>query len=308
MIKPYEEFLQNITVEFDALRNILANETHTEEEAVEVFKKIVEICVPRAAAILSDNEFKKLWHKYDQRAMEILAKTCEVNKGQYLIDYALVFATDCSSELDKLQSYKLFCAFDNTVSNLYDRITENEDLANIFKHPLNSKIKEAIKDGPKGVLEENNTSFKNYINEIAFFYHMADNPHVGLVGIEHPLSNGKTADFLLARDESEYYVDTITIHNICQKDDINDYVEKKIKEKFDKKLENVRDKNIINKFRVLPIIEYNDERLIGYAPNLSASLCFPPMMSLMEKIEEEPIICLVQLPLTEEMKQYLIKK
>lgn len=305
-MKPYEDFMQIIKTEYDSLNKVLVDETQTEEQAVNVFRKIVEICIPKASEILSDRDYCNLWKKYDQRVRNILNQPIDANNCYYFIDYALVFATDNSSELSKLQSYDLFCAFDNTVESLYIKVTENKDIANKFQHSFESKIKEAVTDGPKRAQDDNNSSFKNYVNEITFFNHIANSTHIGLVGIEETLPNGKKADFHLVCGDNDYYVDTITIHNTSQQEDINRFIKGKVKDKYKLKMNGIQDKEVLNRFRVLPIIEYNDDRLIDYVPNLPCSLCFPPVMTLMEGTANEPIIRLELLPLTEETKQLLI--
>ena len=305
-MKPYEEFIIEIRELYAILASIIAENNYSEQKASEAFKHIVCACVPSVANLMKDKDWTMLWNKYNNRVKDILANPDVQNRSVYLIDYALHFYAE--READKESAYNLFGAFDNTVQELFDVIQTNPKLQDKFKKKLESKIIEVVNDGQRKADEANNSSFKNYVNEIAFFYYIAKHPCLCLSEIEKEMPNGKKADFHLVCDNSEYFVDTITIHDTSSQKDINRFIEGKINDKFDKKTQNLHDQYIMERVRVLAIVEYEDERLLNYSPALPPDKCFPPMIPLMESSDRGNIITLHALPFGNEIKNKLTNK
>ena len=97
----------------------------------------------------------------------------------------------------------------------------------------------------------------------------------------------------------------MTIHNTTEQDDINRFVEGKVNDKFSSKTDGIEDDSILEQFRVLPIIEFNDDRLLNYVPKLPIDKCFPPMISFIGEIEGKNQIILLQLPLSKDIRNQL---
>lgn len=301
----YTEFTQKITEAYTSLASSINDKERDEKECIDAFREVVKICIPFANGLMTNKDWSGLWGKYQQRAKDILQNPVARNNCYYFIDYALIFADNRSSEEDKLQVYKLFDAFDNTVQALNDIIQADDALIKKFQKRLDEKIKAAITDGPGKADSSNNSSFKNYVNEIAFFNHVANHHEIDLSEIETSLPNGKKADFQLSCGDKICLVDTMTIHNTTEQDDINRFVEGKVNDKFSSKTDGIEDDSILEQFRVLPIIELNDDRLLNYVPKLPKDKCFPPMISFIGEIEGENQIILLQLPLSEDIRNQL---
>ena len=306
-MKPYEEFVQEIRQSYACLEKTLANENHSEQEALDTFKGIVSVCVPSVVELMANKNWRKLWNKYNQRLQDLLSRPYIRNRSFYFIDFLSILCDARQSKAEMIQTYNLFEAFENTVQELFDIIHSNRNLEMKFQHKLEAKIVEVVTAGPSLADESNNSSFKNFVNEIAFFYHIAKHLQIGLVDIEKNLPNGKSVDFHLVWDNSEYFVDTITIQNTLNQEELNRFIEGKINDKFFQKTQNLQDKYILDKFRVQAIIEFEDNRLLDYSPNLPNDKCFPPMISLMERTDEKGwVITLEQLPLKDDVKNKLI--
>ena len=301
----YTEFTQKITEAYTSLASSINDKERDEKECIDAFREVVKICIPFANGLMTNKDWSGLWGKYQQRAKDILQNPVARNNCYYFIDYALIFADNRSSEEDKLQVYKLFDAFDNTVQALNDIIQADDALIKKFQKRLDKKIKAAITDGPGKADSSNNSSFKNYVNEMAFFNHVANHQEITLLEIETSLPNGKKADFQLSCGDKICLVDTMTIHNTTEQDDINRFVEGKVNDKFSSKTDGIKDDSILGQFRVLPIIELNDDRLLNYVPKLPKDKCCSPIMSLLQEIEGENQIILVQLPLSEDIRNQL---
>lgn len=303
----YTEFTQKITEAYVLLTSTIERKERSEEDCRNAFKDIVKICIPSVNNLLGNKAWGNLWEKYQQRAEHILQNPEVQNNCIYFIDYALFFTDNRFSNEEKMQVYKLFNAFDNTIQALIYIIKSDKTLINKFQEKLNAKIKAAITDGPKKADNSNNSSFKNFVNEIAFFYHMAIHKEFELEDIESPLPNGKTVDFKLRWGNDVYLIDTITIHCTARQNDINRFIEGKVNDKFASKTKNIEEGSILGQFKVLPIIEYNDSRLFDYAPMLPEAICFPPMMPLLHEEGGKSLIILEQLPLDEIIKNQFIK-
>ena len=301
----YTEFRRVISEAYTALNSAIENKRGTEEDHINAFANVVKICVPSVDNLMTDKDWIEFWERYEQRANDILQNSTIQNNCLYFIDYALVFMDNRLPEEDRLHAYKLFSAFDNTIRALTNIINSDDALINKFQKKLNAKIKAVITDGPKKADNSNNSSFKNFVNEIAFFYHIAIHTEIELVDIEVSLPNGKSADFQLRLDGKDYLVEIMTIHNTARQDDINRFVEGKINDKFSVKTNNLEEDPILNQFRVQTIMEYNDNRLLNYVPILPEIKCLPPMMSFLQEKEGENHIILVQLPLREDIKKQL---
>ncbi len=307
----YTEFVQRIKDAYNSLSNILKEQEIIEEDCIEAFKDVVKICIPSAEKLLNAKDWKRLWKKYQQRAKDILQTQATINNCYYFIDYALIFTDDRYLERDRIQTYKLYNAFNNTVQSLNKEIQTDKELINKFQKKLDKKIIEAITDGPKKSDSSNNSAFKNFVNEIAFFHYVAIHRELELADVETSMPNGKYADFKLKCGGEYYLVDTITIHNISTQDNINRFIEGKIDDKYSAKTNNLTEEPILNRFRVLPFIEYNDTRLLDYVPELPNTKCFPPMIYLVNEISgsdetnDKYNIIFEQLPLSDELKKQL---
>lgn len=300
----YEEFRKRLSNIFERLRNAITERQDIRQQSY-ISKEVISVCVPAAANLFTDKSWFKFWNKYNQRVLDLLNQKEDVNRSFYFIDYVFAFANDNLTEDEGKHIYKLFSAFNNTIDKSLELINQNQDLANKFKRKIEGKIIETITDGPKAADETENSAFKNHLNEIAFFYQIASHPKIGIVEIEKVMPNGKKADFHLVCDDTEYFVDTITIHNTEEREDINWFVEGKIEEKIkDKKINELQDEYIKSRFRVLPIIEF-ENRLIDFTPNLPTDKCFQPMISLLEEQNGEAYISLFHLPLNGDIKEQL---
>ena len=303
----YKIFVKEVNEAYGLLTSAIEHKKD-EKYCIDVFKRIVTICIPSASNLLKEKTWHKLWNKYQKRAEDILMNHATANNCSYFIDYALIFTDNRFSEGDRIHTYKLFSAFNSIIEELNNEIQSNDELINKFQKRLDEKIIEAVTDGPTKADNSNNSAFKNFVNEIAFFYQMAVCQNIELVGIEVPLPNGRTADFQLLCDGEIYLVDTITIHNTIEQDDINRFVEGKVNDKFLHKTENLDGHPVSDLFRVLPIIESNDIRLLDYVPTLPQTRCFPPMMSLLHEIENKNSITLETFPLDEKVRTQLKKE
>lgn len=298
-MKQYSDLLNEIKGAYNTLNALLKQDNYNKEDAIETLKNIVQNCIPSTKTILKKRDWNNLWEKYYKRNKDILENTSTNNNCYYFIDYALLFNSS-APEKEKINAYKLFNAFENVIQNLKEIIQSDNKLT----PKLDEKIINVICDGPKKTEESYNSTFKNHLNEIAYLHYIVMHIKKELLSIEYTLPNGKRADFQLKYNDNIYYIDTITIHNTANHNDINEFITNKVLEKFSQKTQNLNDDQIINNFRILPIIEHND-KLNNYVPDLPKEKSLTPMVSLLNEIDNNYDIILETLPLTEEIKSQL---
>lgn len=221
--------------------------------------------------LLSEKNWNKVINTYMKRVKGISSICNDVIKSSCLIDIII-----CSYRNDGLSK-----AYQDTIIAINNEI--NKALAYCKLHPkftnsVNDIIKKTLVEMDNDIFNPN-SAFKNWINELFVFNLLAKWDDYDIVDLERSLGNGKTCDFVCRnRNGQEIWFEVITLQQIdsSKQDDnnsMNDYLNKRITDKYNMKTEGLKD---IPNIKILPIIEYVDG-LEKFSVSVNSDIAIEPL-------------------------------
>lgn len=248
------------------------------------------------------NNFDKLWAKF----VILFPIANEIIKKKELAKFKNLFAEKyknlCDSNVDVITSSCLFERFISTFNStdiakeFYSEVT---GIAHAIIKALEfSKADETllkkIKDIVKNMIitidtdsSSKNNDYRNRLNEILVFNWLSECKNITVSFIEKDLGNGKSCDFECHHsDGSELLFEVLSINNLqVEKQDnsqtFSDFINQRIKEKFDDKTKNL---TTLPKFKIIPVLEYT-EGLETFKIAVNKDLAIPPLTVVKNTID-----------------------
>ena len=193
---------------------------------------------------------------------------------------------------------RFICTF-NSAQLAKDFKNEVDSISSAIKEALSKSVSEeiltkAIKEIVKNMIltidanpTSKNNDYRNRLNEILVYNWLSESENITVSFIERDLGNGNSCDFECQHvDGSTLLFDVYSINNlkIEKQDDSNtfsDFINQKVKEKFEKKTRNI---STLPNFKIIPILEYT-EGLESFKITVDNEIAIPPLTVVKNTID-----------------------
>lgn len=228
-----ENIIENLKSDFDVIKNLITEKISCSSE------------------LLNERKWNKIKENYASKVEPILKH--QQLKSYCIIDFIIgtkhsdyVFADQCQS---------MISAINNEINKASVFVKTNPSYKGTIDNIIVNMLSSMDTD-----INSNNSDFKNWVNELFVFNKLTYCTDYTLLEMERRLSNNKSVDYVFVHNETkeEILIDVVTLQNIDPtkhdtEDTFNDYVNQRIKEKYNTKFSALTESGV---FRVLPVIEY----------------------------------------------------
>lgn len=237
------------------------------------------ILFPIANDVIKNKELSKFRNSFIQKYKGI----CDSNTN--------IITSSCLLE-------RFICTF-NPAQRAKDFKNEVDSIASTIKEALSkSHSEEILTKGIKEIVKNmiltidanpasKNNDYRNRLNEILVYNWLSESKNITVSFIERDLGNGNSCDFECQHvDGSTLLFDVYSINNlkIEKQDDSNtfsDFINQKVKEKFEKKTRNI---STLPNFKIIPILEYT-EGLESFKITVDNEIAIPPLTVVKNTID-----------------------
>lgn len=261
---------------------------------VEIIKNLIIHEIPFSLELLNKKDWTTISQKYSAKTEQVLRN--QQLQSYCIIDYIIgtkhpdvIFAEKCNSMVKTING-EINKALGFVKSNPKHKDIINNIIVNILTS-MDVNI------------QSNNSDFKNWVNELFVFNKLTTNPAYTLIELERKLStydnsNKKRVDYVFKHNEThkELLVDVVTFQRIDPSKhktakSFNTFINQRIQTKYDSKLGTSTN---ISRFRVLPIIEYQDG-MEKFTIKVDMNISLPALTICRNEVENREEIVLLEI-------------
>jgi len=194
----------------------------------------------------SDKELKKCSKRYTERYFkqcnQFIGEKSSITKPHCIHDW--IYMAEANDEQIKNNAKNFITFIDEQVSELVDKVDT------CFRTKIVSAVKSMILSVDTNVELKNNPQYMNFLGEIVGLNYILSKGESSfeLKGIEVPLENGKSVDFVFydKKNDDYLYVDFVSIHHIElnkveKPSDLRSFLEGRFNQKLDSKTTNLKE-------------------------------------------------------------------